>query len=280
LSVASFHTTSGIASFEGMERDLLMTVIRPGSWLEPVGGAPVFAPLYLGANPQAFDSVEAEFSLWTGAANGANIEAFLPGYAPGYKFDLWLPGDSTHAAIPGFGSWDSGNAVWVYRNVTLKSATRLESMWRKAPIVPLWGWRFNIRFVASCTLGGNENERGGTAPTFSTTPPAILSQKFVAHQLQDPSNTFDPLPNRSTPVYTGVQHGRRRDMGMVLDHVDVQPMDALVTWFRAIRGASFSLASDQPSGPGQANTINAVARALSINRVSGFWEAKLDLSQV
>jgi hypothetical protein len=152
-------------------------------------------------------------------------------------------------------------------------------MGRKAPIVPLWGWRFNIRFVASCTLGGNENERGGSAPTFSTTPPAILSQKFIAHQIQDASNTFDPLPNRSTPVYTGVQHGRRRDMGMVLDHVDVITMDALVTWFRAIRGASFSLASNQPSGPGQANTINAVARSLSINRVSGWWEAKLDLSQ-
>lgn len=278
MSLASFHTASGVASFEGMERDLLMRVIQPGQWANPTGSAPVFKPLYLGANPQGFDVVEAEFTLWTGATNGHNLESFIPGYAPGFKFDLWLPGDSTHAAIPGFGSWDAVNNVWVYKNVTIKNASPVESMGQKAPIIPLWGWRFNIRFVASCTFGGNENERGGVAPTFSTTPPVILSQKFVAHQLQDASNTADPLPNVATPVYTGVQHGRWRGMGMIWDHMDVAPLETGINWFRAMHGASFSLTSNQPSGPGQPNTITAWVIGITINRVSGYWEAKIDLA--
>jgi hypothetical protein len=278
LSVAHFVTSSGASAFEGIERDLLMTIIRPGNWDRPVGGAPRFNALYLGSSPQAFDTVEMDFSLWTNAANAALIETYLPPYAPGWHFDLWLPGDSTHAAVPGFGSWDPVNLVWVLKDCTIKTGAKLESMGRKAAIVDLFGYKLTVRFCASVTLGGNENERGGVAPTFSITVPTIMATKFVAHQLQDASNAADPLPNRTVPVYTGVQHGRGRDMGMIGDHVDVQTMDAWITWFRAIRGTSFAITSAGASGPGQPSTVNALATGMKINRVAGYWECKLDLS--
>jgi hypothetical protein len=278
LSVARFVTSSGAATFEGIERDLLMTIIRPGKWDRPVGGNPKFCPLYLGANPQEFDSVEMEFTLWTTGANAALIEAYLPPYAAGGHFDLWLPGTSTAPAVPGFGWWDATNLAWVFQKCTIKSASRLESMGRKAPIVNLFGYRLTVRFCASVTLAGYENEHGRAAPTFSTTVPAIMGQKFVAHQIQDASNSFDPLPNRVTPAYATAQHGRGRDMGMVGDHVDAATMDVWVTWYRAIRGASFSLTSAGASGPGRPDTVNAVATGMTINRVAGYWESKIDLS--
>jgi hypothetical protein len=282
LSVARFVTASGSAAFEGIERDLLMTIIRPGKWDRPVGGNPKFNPLHFGTflhpEVQAFDQVEMEFTLWTSGANAALIESYMPPYAPGAHFDLWLPGTSTSGAVPGFGWWDSTNSVWVLKNCTIKIATMIESMGRKAPIVDLFGYRMTVRFCASVTLWGHENERGRVVPTFSVTVPNIMGRKFVAHQIQDVSSSMDPLPNRITPVYAVVQHGRGRDMGMVGDHVDIQTMDAWVTWFRAIRGSSFALTSPGASGPGQPDTVNMVATGMKINRVAGYWECKLDLS--
>lgn len=280
MSFTRFVTSSGSVLFDGIERDLLMTIVRPGRWIEPVGGAPVFAPLYTIANPQAFDAVEMEFTLWTAAANAALIEAYLPPYATGKTFDLWLPGLSTVAAVPGFGVWDGANGVWKLQKCTIKAGTKLESMGRKAPIVDWFGYRLTVRFCASVTLGGNENERGGVAPTLSATVPAIMPTKFIAHQIQDWSNSFDPLPNRTTPARAVVQHGRRADAGQIGDHVDTSTMDGWVTWFRAVRGDSFSLTMDRPFGPNNANTVNAVARAMVVNRVSGWWECRLDLSLV
>ena len=276
--MAQFVTASGAVPFEGIERDLLMRIIRPGKWIEPVGSTPIFSPLYTGATPQAYDTVEMEFSLWTPAANAALLEAYLPPYATGKTFDLWLPGLSTVAAVPGFGVWDGANGVWKIQKCTIKSGTRLESMGRKAPIVNLFGYRLTVRFCASVTLGGNENERGGVAPTFSTTVPAIMPTKFIAHQIQDWSNSFDPLPNQTVPTRAVVQHGRRMDAGQIGDHVDASTMDGWVMWFRAIRGDAFMLTMDRPFGPNNANTVNAVARTMTVNRVGAWWECKLDLS--
>lgn len=278
MSVVQFVTDSGPAPFEGIERDLLMTIIQPGKWIEPVGGSPVFAPLYTGSNPQAFDTVEMEFSLWTTPTNAGLIEAYLPPYATGKTFDLWLPGSSTVAAVPGFGVWDGANGVWKIAKCTIKHGSRLESMGRKAPVVGLFGYRLTVRFCASVTLGGNENERGGVAPTFSTTVPAIMPTKFIAHQIQDWSSSFDPLPNRAPPSRAVVQHGRRMDAGQIGDHVTAAQMDQWITWFRAIRGDSFSLTMDKPFGPNNADTVNVLARGMKINRVANFWECKLDLS--
>jgi hypothetical protein len=280
LSVAQFVTASGTFPFEGIERDLLMTIIRPGKWIGPVGATPVFAPLYTGSNPQAFDTVVMEFSLWTGQP-AALLESYLPPYARGKTFDLWLPGTSTVAAVPGFGTWSETDAVWKIVKCTLKSATRLESLGRKAPRVDLFGYRLTVRFCASVSHGSTprwDNERGGVVPTFSTTVPAIMPTKFIAHQIQDWSNSFDPLPNQETPTRADVQHGRRVDAGQIGDHVDAATMDGWITWYRAIRGSAFPLTMERPFGPHNANTVNAVARGMKINRVAGYWEAKLDLS--
>lgn len=280
MSAARIVTSSGSIAFDGIERDLLMTIVRPGRWIEPIGAAPVFAPLYAGASPQAFDSVEMEFSVWMNATSAAQLEAYLPPYGNGKTFDLWLPGGANAAAVPGFGTWDGANGVWKLAKCSIKSGTKLEGMGRKAPRVGLFGYKLNVRFCASVTLGGNENERGGVAPTFSTTVPAIMPKKFIAHQIQDWSSSFDPLPNRTTPAYAQVQHGRRTDSGQIGDHVSAATMDGWVTWFRAVRGASFSLTMDKPFGPNNADTVNAVARGMTVSRVSNWWECKLDLSLV
>ncbi len=279
--MAQFVTASGAIPFEGIERDLLMAIIRPGKWIEPVGSTPVFAPLYTGATPQAYDTVEMEFSLWTPAANAALLEAYLPPYANGKTFDLWLPGLSNVAAVPGFGTWDGASGVWKIVKCTVKSAQRLESMGRKAPIVNLFGYKLKIRFCASVSHGSTprwENERGGVEPSWSSTVPAIMPTKFIAHQIQDWSNSFDPLPNQDLPTRAVVQHGRRMDAGQIGDHVDASTMDGWITWFRTVRGGSFSLTMDRPFGPNNANTVNAVARTMTVNRVGAWWECKLDLS--
>jgi hypothetical protein len=98
----------------------------------------------------------------------------------------------------------------------------------------------------------------------------------MAHQIQDYSRTAKPLPVNLP--FTGVKHGRRRDGGMALDHLSIAEMDALVLWYRSIGGDPFTLASVQPFGPGQPNTCQAIARGMEINRVSGWWEASLDLT--
>jgi hypothetical protein len=277
MSIAKFITFAGEADFEGIERDLIYRPDLGIEWEDSFGGTPIPCPIW-GSTPFVHDMVDFQFTLWTGATNGANIEAFLPGFSggSGWIFTLILPGDPSFSAMPGFGQWSGTYLGWQFLKCTLNKP--IESMGRKAPIVPLWGYSFDCHMAAN-GYGVGGNETGGVTPSL-TSPPAVLSQKFVAHQIQDWTQGACPLPVPSGAVFTGVQHGRRRDAAMALDHLDAATMASIVTWYRgqAVGTGPFSLHSDQPFGPGQPNTCLAWPMDLNVSRVGAWWEAKLSLS--
>lgn len=268
--------SAGTAQFEGMERDLQITPDMGILWGDSFGGPPV--PVFKwGSTTFVHDVVDFAFTAWTGQTNSGNIEAYLPGYAPGWKFDLWLPGQSSVAAFPGFGNWDATSQTWQIKNCILTKP--IESKGQKAPIVPLWGYRFEARAAAS-GYGSWLNERGAVSPV-ATSVPALLATKFVAHQIQDWSLSALPLPMQSGVVYTGVQHGRRRDAAVAFDHCSAADMDALILWYRyqAAGAGPFTLATTVPFGPGLSPySCQAWPTKLTVTRVSGFWEAKLEMS--
>jgi hypothetical protein len=275
MSVAVVVTSLGNAGYDGNERDLTMTVDRLIEWTDTTGGVPDPKPIWTGARTLANDMVDMKFTAWLKGTDAAVLDAFLPPYAGSHSFDLRLPGTASVAAVPGFGVWDSVNHWWLIRKCTMNAP--VECLGQKGPIVDLWGYRFDVHFAGGgASLPLDYNERGGITPTPNTTPPATLSTKFMAHQIQDYSRTAKPLPVNLP--FTGVKHGRRRDGGMALDHLSIAEMDALVLWYRSIGGDPFTLASVQPFGPGQPNTCQAIARGMEINRVSGWWEASLDLT--
>ena len=273
MSVAVVVTSLGNAGYDGNERDLNMVVDRSITWTDTTGGITDPCSIWTGARTLANDMVDMRFTAWLKGMDAAVLEAFLPPYAGANSFDLHLPGAASVAAIPGFGTWDG--STWIIKKCTMNKP--VECLGQKGPVVDLWGYRFDIHFAGGgASFPMDYNERGGMTPTPNTTPPAILSTKFMAHQIQDYSRSFRPLPLNFP--FAGVKHGRRRDGRMALDHLSIAEMDVLVLWYRSIGGDPFSLTSVQPFGPGQPNTCQALARGIEINRVSGWWEASLDLT--
>lgn len=280
MSLASAVTSSGTASFEGIEWDLEYTVDRHIAWKDSLGGPPrglAVMPNTAGVS----DGINATFTVWTPSANAANLEAMLPPYGDGYKFDLLLPGLSDTQAFPGFGQWDGTSNAW--KLVSLTPNSPAESMGRKAPIVDLWGYRFDLHFSAA---GGGDylNELNGQNPYLHGrgSMPSFFGRKFIAHQIQDWSRSATPFPypNASfTTRYTGVQHGRRRDGAISFDHLSATECQQLVDWFRLVKATPFSYTTDQPFGPGQPNTVNTIARELTVNRGAGWWwDARLEVT--
>lgn len=271
MSVAVVVTSLGNAGYDGNERDLSMVVDRSITWSDTTGGIPDPCLLWLGSKI-AHDMVDMKFTAWLKGTDAAVLEAYLPPYAGSDSFDLHLPGTASAAAIPGFGTWDG--STWIIKKCTMNAS--IECLGRKAPIVDLWGYRFDVHFAGGgASSPANYNERGGVAPT-PIAVPAVVSRKFIAHQIQDYSRSFRPLP-LNLP-FAGVKHGRRRDGRMALDHLSIGEMDDLVLWFRSVGGDAFTLASKSPFGPGQPDSVQALARNLEVNRVSGWWEASLDLT--
>jgi hypothetical protein len=273
-SGAAFVTSTGTHYFDGIEWDLEYVVERNMVEVPVIGSAPKLIETFLTTNPQDFDCVDATFTMWGSAAQMASIEATLPAYGDGQTFDFWLMGIAGNAAIPGFGQYAS--PYWKFVACTLNDS--IESMGQKAPRVDLYGYRIALHFSGN---GGDShlNERSGDSPGGDVVP-SVLSKKFIAHQVQDESRSAKPLP-MSSGLYASVQHGRRFDGGMSLDHLTPSDMDTVIWWFRAARGAPFTLTSSKPFGPNSADTVSAVARKLVINRGAGFWwDARLDLSKV
>lgn len=280
---AYFATNLGNATFEGMEWDAEYTIDRGLVWADTIGGPPRAARLWAADGAYIHDAVDLGFSVWTDAAQAMPFEERMPGQsgilAPGLTFDLGLPGLSTNAALPGFGNFNSG--VWVYRACTLLEP--FEAFSRKGPRMDLWGYRCKTRFTAlgNVAVGASPyNERGFVHPTGIQSVPAVLLRKFVAHQPQNYSRLAVPLPVNA-PRVAAAWNGTRIDMRMSLDHLSSDEGDEVVTWFRGQRDTPFSLTSDQASGPGQPNTINVIARELTVNRGAGWWwDLKLDLTRV
>jgi hypothetical protein len=274
---AYFATSLGNATFEGAEWDIEFTPKLGLKWKDPTGGPPTASRTW--ANPYIRDVVDLTFTLWTNGTQAQVIENQLPGGEGGaaWNFDLALPGLSTNSAIPGFGNFSGG--LWTLKNHALTDP--IESMGRKAPGVDLYGYRFKGRFsaIGGAAIGANPlNERGNAHPVGIQSVPAVLSRKFIAHQIQVFSKPAYPLPIHA-PIYTGVRHGLRPDAAMSLDHLTSDEADEVVTWFRGQRDTVFSLASQYPFGPGRGNTVNAISRGLTVNRGAGWWwDLKLDLS--
>ena len=267
----------GAAQFYGVEWDLEIKVDRYIRWAEPYGAAPwgkrIFPSL-------AWDSVDATCTVWVESPTWADaMESLAPSGSSSPNMELALPGLDGVPALPGFGTW--ADDLWKFQNVTLNAP--VEPMGRKAPITSLWGYKLDLHFAAA---GGGTavNELGGVVPSGDRlAQPSFFGTKFIAHQIQDWSKSYAALPyatpGSGTSVYPVVQHGLRRDGAIAFDHLSATEMSALVDWYRGVGTSPFAYLTDRPFGPGQPNSVNAVARDLVINRGPGFWwEGKLDVS--
>ena len=259
---------------EGVERDTEYSDIeRHIKWVDSLGGPPRAVQILSGP---AEDVVPFSCTLWTGTANAAILEANMPPYAPGGITYLYHAGLASSAFWPGFGNWNAGTSEWYLQNVT----ATIESQGKKAVGVDLFGYKLEGSFAA-CGFGTALNERGNVVPS-STTLPAILAKKFASHKNQEASVSIAPNPVNGAPFPLAVRQGRRWDSNVQLDHIETSDMDAVVNWFRAIRGTPFPIDSSvsQAFGPLVSGTgTQAVARKLNVYRGSGWWwEAKLELS--
>jgi len=267
----------GAAQFYGVEWDLEIKPDRSIRWSEPYGAAPwgrrIFPSL-------AWDAVDVTCSVWIENPSwAAAMESLPPSGGMQSNIELALPGRDDTPAIPGFGHWSDG--TWKFQNVTLNSP--VEPLGRKAPIVDLWGYKLDLHFTAA---GGGTavNELEGAVPSGDRLlQPSFFGTKFIAHQVQDWGKAYKPIPYPSaaagTSVYPVVRHGLRRDGAIAFDHLSATEMSALVDWYRGVGTSPFSYTTDQPFGPGQPNTVNAVARDFVINRGTGWWwEGKLDVT--
>lgn len=282
MSHAYLVTSDGAVRCDGIEWDLEYTIDRSIRVVDVVGSAPRLVDQWIADSGAAsLDMVDATFTTWMSGSDATDFEAKLPPYANLNEFDLWLPGLPTTAPLPGFGNYDGADDAWKFRKCTMTDP--VETMSRKGPRMDLIGYRFAIHFSAH---GGgiHQNERGGVALPSSIPVPSFLPTKFAAHQIQDWSRSGKPLPIQTDgfggPKYAGVQHGRRRDAAVMLDHLTAAQADEVVSWFRRLRGSPFVATGVEWFGPGQGST-DAVARSLKVNRGAGWWfDLALDLSKL
>ena len=272
-------TPSGTVSAQGTERDWELDIDRGILWGDPVGSWPRGRPLWLDANPQKHDRVDFRYTIWMDAATAKKLESWLPPYkGPTPTATVYFQTqDASNPIWPGFGNYVAGDG-WKLVNVTLDP---LDVMGQKGPIMDLWGYRMTGTFAA-CGQGTARNERNYTVPT-STAPPAFLATKFGSHQIQDASSAPRPLPVPTT-IFPVVQHGRRRDARVMLDHMEFAEAEAIVNFYRAIRQNKFVYPGDSgdytsPLGPQRLGGELVVAKGLTVRRGSGWWyEGELDIS--
>ncbi len=275
----TFLTQAGAVSIEGIERDWEIDIRRGILWAPPIGSWPRGVPLWRDAVPQKHDTVDFRFTLWCSAANAKVLETYFPPYA-GTRATVdpcFVTGDSVNPILPGFGNY-TGDDGWKIVKATLEP---VEAMGQKAPVVNLWGYRIKGSFAA-CGYGTALNERNLTVPT-DATPPAWLATKFASHQIQDASSAPPPLAVAGANIGT-VQHGRRRDSRVMLDHLDLAQAEEIINFFRAVRMNKFVYPGEpteytSPFGPERFGGELAVARELTIRRGAGWWyEGELDVT--
>jgi hypothetical protein len=267
LSITVGSTT---VQTEGHERDIKFSLDRNLRWMDTVGGTPKAFPILPSC---AYDAVDFSCSVWLLQSAAASLQAAIgPGISRN-RASMAFAGDSGFAAFPGFGNYSSG--AWVLQGVTLAP---LKSNGRKAPGMDLYGYELSGHFSAN-GYGTALNERGTTVPTLSSFPlPSWVAACFMAHQIQDPSEAPSPLP-LSGGVSPYVQHGRRWDTAIQLDHVWAPEMDAAISWFRAQRSVPFTLSGRAPFGPSFGTSAQAVARGLEVREGAGvYWEGTLSVS--
>ena len=273
--VASFaYTIAGVAGvslfgapFDGFERGYSCTVMRNINWVPSIGGTQQGIPVA----PAAFDAWEIDAELWIDEDRAEAFEAVFPPYGTPTSNSIVVPprfGTNTFAGLAPQSSSSGGDT---YVNAELVSC---ESQGRKGPRLNLIGYRIVFRLY--CNSAGVETNPA-TTPT--TTAPDWLNQKFTAHQIQDWSaqgvvaeGTAGPSDN-----YRPVQHGRRRDINMNLDHLSQDRVDNLVAWYRGVRHSKATISIDRgPTGQGGV-TVKLVDLKLQ-RTAAGLWDGTLEMS--
>lgn len=252
------------ATFRGFDRGMTVKIQRPITVKQSIGGSVRLIP-YADAR---FDAWEVEAELWVSGAQAQSLEAVVPPYGiPNDQF-LRLPrraGANTFPGLAPFG--DSGT----YDLYFCEQATSFESMGRKAPKVDLYGYKIGLRLFSHVD-GGIDN----IATTPTTTAPTWLQRKFAAHQIQDWSATDrsgSAAYGQATPLY--VQHGRRRDVNLNLDHMDQTRADQLVAYFRGVRHNTTSVQID--NGPNGVQTVSVYLAGLELHRQGLLWDGTLEM---
>lgn len=284
MSGAAIITAGGTCLFDGIEWDLEYTVNRHILWKDVIGSAPKaiakFLPTGGGHFPEDNDQVDGRFTFWTSGARAKLIEDRFPAYGAGWVFDLHLPGLATVPAFPGFANYSSGDLAW--NLVKCIAPKGLVSQGMKGVRQDLFGYMVEFQFSANGG-GTHLNERGlVSGGDFTVGPgvvPAILSRKFMTHQIQDWSVTAPALPTQGWASFGGVQHGRRRDAAMALDGLTSDQADEVVAWSRVQRHYPFDFTSPNGFGPGIDYTVSTLLREIKVKRGAGWWwDVTLDLS--
>lgn len=252
------------AEFDGFERgSVTCSIERRINWVDSIGGQRRGVPYAT----EQFDEWVISGEIWLDAARAQILEAKMPPYGTEFssnyanlpKFpDIGNP-DAEAVYFPGIRGYDTGDSA-LYGDVLVR---HIESLGRKAPRVDLFG--YSVEFALCLT--GNANK--ATNPT--TTPPAWLGSKFSARQLQDWSNVERMIYNiyGPNPYAPNVQHGRRFDINIQLDHLTDKMCDEIVAFFRGIRHRSANVTID--NGPNGTQTIPMYFEKLSFQRGAGLW---------
>lgn len=294
MSQASLYINDvELFSFDGIERDIEVTVDRNIIWKDSIGGPPLGVQKYprtqavFGVQPKGLDTVRATFTMWLNKTNGALLEQYLPPHHPiddtevvnKNNFKITLPATPGESAIPGFGQDDPmlGTGFSTYHSCVLVGG--LESLGQKSPGVALWGYRFSLVFPS---LGNARTVPG--LPFYRL----VLSKLFKVHQIQDYSVVHDPFPHADYFTANKItSQGRRYDAALQVQAATYLEMTSIVEWYRTARNQTVQLlASGTLFGPVDPfnsvyKTWNVKVLNLVFRRGQGkTWSGELTLSKV
>ena len=276
-------------SFDGAERDLTIDVDRGIRWKDSIGGPPL--PMVYGGGSAANDLVTLKFTAWVPLSVGQEWEANFPPYVIGTPsnpvIDLYLPGSPTTPAIPGFGTYlATGPQAGSWRLKYLTVVKCVRTLGAKGPNINLYGYSLQVQFQAqghgafSNIQNPNPGPDTGYTTIYGSSIPTAVIGKFASHQIQDWSSSREPLPGTNTYAY--VQHGRRFDANIALDHVTANDMAAIIGWYEAVRNNTTPIQAQNAFGPQWGNSFHAAYLTnLTVNRGAGWWwDGMLSISLV
>lgn len=254
VSPVSTTTVFG-AGVIGIERDMSLSADIGVEFGEPVGYHPVaFA---MTPSDGRADFWSGDFTVWVETSEAESLEANCPPFGEGTKFAL---PDIDGNTIPGVLSY-AANGLLNYAGAV---CTGIESQGRKAPGLDLFGYKISFRLPF-----------GGVA--VSTTIPAVIAEKFGAHQFTDASSAILGTAIGAN-VVSYVRNGRSIDANVDCDHVTHAEAAAIALWYRGVRGAATTFPAS-PFGPGLTGSVTAIPRSLEMSHSAGnTWTVRVGVS--
>lgn len=256
------------APFRGFERGMTVTIRRPIEEVETIGGPVLLIP----HGTSHLDEWRVETEFWVPEAWASDIEAMVPPYGDASESLIRLPPRLGGCSFPGLlpASTDSTGDVYLYPEVT-----RLECQGRKGPRLDMIG--YYIDFALRERLDSAVKNPAKTAPT--TSVPACLAGKFVAHQRQAWSNQTPAIVAGGTSArsdFRPARHGSRVDYGVNLDHLDDLEASSLVALFRGARHNPVTVTVDR--GPAGYGAVSVRLTGLSLHRSGLCWDGSLEMT--